>query len=292
MHRPKPPLNFIRSFECAARHLSFTLAAEELGYTQAAISMHVRSLEKYLGHPLFLRFPRSLKLTEMGEAFLPTLRQGLRQIDLATETIVSSTRKKTVIVACPMSLAENWMVRCLAGFADKYPDIEIVMHGTIWDADIDSVADIVISVNRDDEIPERSDLLWEDRVVLVCAQGLAKHISSSADIKKLPKIYVLGRQDYWEVIARDLGLNLADNERGYRTNASNIALEMAANGIGLTDSPASLAQIYLQRGILIEPFTARPRSPWNYYIKAPNCSRNGADAKVLDWIVRQGAEFR
>ncbi len=70
--KPPPPLNYIRSFECSARHLSFTAAASELGYTQAAVSNHVRALEHYIGRQLFVRYPRSLKLTEVGEAFLPT----------------------------------------------------------------------------------------------------------------------------------------------------------------------------------------------------------------------------
>ena len=74
--KPPPPLNYIRSFECSARHLSFTDAARELGYTQAAVSTHVRSLEQYIGRQLFIRYPRSLKLTDMGAAFLPTLRQA------------------------------------------------------------------------------------------------------------------------------------------------------------------------------------------------------------------------
>src|SRR2546423_15431961 len=66
--KPSPPLNYIRSFECSARHLSLTAAAKELGYTQAAVSSHVRGLERYIGRQLFIRYPRSLKLTEMGEA--------------------------------------------------------------------------------------------------------------------------------------------------------------------------------------------------------------------------------
>ena len=64
MDRPSPPLNFIRSFECSARHLSFTKAAEELGYTQAAVSTHIRSLEKYVGRDLFIRHARGIELTE------------------------------------------------------------------------------------------------------------------------------------------------------------------------------------------------------------------------------------
>jgi predicted transcriptional regulator len=97
--KPPAPLNYVRSFECAARHLSFTAAAKELGYTQAAVSTHVRALEHYIGRQLFIRYPRSLKLTEMGEAFLPTLRQALDLIDQATEAVVTSSRKRTVVVS-------------------------------------------------------------------------------------------------------------------------------------------------------------------------------------------------
>jgi LysR family transcriptional regulator, glycine cleavage system transcriptional activator len=143
--KPPPPLNYIRSFECSARHLSFTLAANELGYTQAAVSNHVRGLEHYLGRQLFIRYPRSLKLTEMGEAFLPTLRQALDLIDHATEAIVTSARNKTVVISCPMSLAENWIAGCMAAFRNQHPEIQIVLHGTIWEDLSEQIADITIS---------------------------------------------------------------------------------------------------------------------------------------------------
>ena len=94
MKRPPPPLHLIRSFEAAARHLSFTRAAEELGYTQAAISTHIRALEKHVGRQLFIRRARSLVLTEIGEAFLPTLRQALDQIDRATDGVVTGATTK------------------------------------------------------------------------------------------------------------------------------------------------------------------------------------------------------
>ena len=283
--RPPPPLNYIRSFECAARHLSFTAAAAELGFTQAAISMHVRSLEKYVGRPLFIRYARSLKLTETGEAFLPTLRQGLRQIDMATETIVSSSRSQTVIVAAPMSFAENWLTKCLSGFHASYPEIEVVVHGTVWDAEIDSIADITISINRDDDAPLGSQLLTSERVAMLCAPKLLDVISEPDDIRTLPKIYVLGRQDYWDLFTRSLGLENVEHDRGYRANASNIALEMAANGMGLVTSLVSLSQAYVDRGLLVEPFATRSGSTWGYYIKAPERSKSGPDAKLLEWIV-------
>lgn len=283
--RPPPPLNHIRSFECAARHLSFTAAAAELGFTQAAISMHVRSLEKYVGRPLFFRYARSLKLTETGEAFLPTLRQGLRQIDMATETIVSSARNQTVIVAAPMSFAENWLTKCLSGFHQKHPEIEVVIHGTVWDAEIDSVADITISINREDDAPLGSQMLTPERVAMLCAPKFLDLISEPDDIRNIPKIYVLGRQDYWDMFTRSLGMGNVEHDRGYRANASNIALEMAANEMGLVTSLVSLSQVYVDRGLLIEPLSTRPISTWGYYIRATKGSKNGPDTKLLNWII-------
>ena len=72
-----PHLTFLRSYEAAARHLSFTTAAEELNCTQSAVSNHVRSLEEFIGRPLFVRHPRSLSLTDVGEAYLPSVRRAL-----------------------------------------------------------------------------------------------------------------------------------------------------------------------------------------------------------------------
>src|SRR5204862_4718308 len=79
-----PPLNGLRSFEAAARHLSFTRAADELGVTPGAVSQQVKSLEQALGVTLFRRLPRSLVLTEEGEAYLPTIEQALDIISRAT----------------------------------------------------------------------------------------------------------------------------------------------------------------------------------------------------------------
>src|SRR3954465_13663100 len=207
--KPPPPLNHIRSFECSARHLSFTLAATELGYTQAAVSNHVPALEHYLGRQLFIRYPRSLKLTEMGEAFLPTLRQALDQIDHATEAIVASSRNKTVVVSCPMSLAENWLAGCMAAFRKKHPEIEIVLHGTIWEDLSEQIADITISTRRFDDRPPAGVALWNDQLALLCAPALleGEHaVRAPEDILKVDWIFVHGRQEYWQYITAALGI--------------------------------------------------------------------------------------
>ncbi len=293
--KPPPPLNYIRSFECSARHLSFTAAAQELGYTQAAISNHVRALEQYIGRRLFTRYPRSLKLTEMGEAFLPTLRQALDQIDHATEAIVAKARNRTVVVSCPMSLAENWLAGTMAEFRRTHAEIEVVLQGTVWEDLSNQIADITISIRRFDDLPTASALLWDDELVLLWAPSFLEgpnRLASPKDITKRDRIFVLGRQEYWQCFADLLEIELPDQDRGLTTNASNIALELAATGAGLVATQLSLASAYMRRGLLVEPFPVRAPSPWTYYLTESALSKGNFVKTVKDWILaRAKADF-
>ncbi|PAP98607.1 LysR substrate-binding domain-containing protein (plasmid) [Mesorhizobium mediterraneum] len=292
--KPPPPLNYIRSFECAARHLSFTEAANELGYTQAAISNHVRALEQYLGRQLFLRYPRSLELTEIGEAFLPTLRQGLSQIDFATESVLAAVRNKTVVISCPTSLAENWLARCIASFSKQNPEIEVLLHGTIWEERAEQVADFIITIRRYDNRPEGALQLWKDRLVLLCAP----HFLEGPDGFKVPQhvleanwISVHGRQEQWQRMAAALRIDAAANDKRLSTNSTNIALELAANGAGCVVTTLSLARTYMERGLLVEPFETQVASPWNYYLSEGQTSKGAVVKRVREWILSEAQTF-
>ncbi|MFZ5710016.1 MAG: LysR substrate-binding domain-containing protein [Pseudomonadota bacterium] len=265
MTRPPPSLDHIRSFEASARHLSFTRAAEELGFTQAAISAHVRALEAYVGRALFIRRARSLELTETGEAFLPTLRPALTQIDAATDAIVTGARDRSVVVACPMSLAENWLPGVLDAFLGAHPGIEVVVHGTIWDGQGDDQADLQIVVTREGEEPAAATRLWPETLSLVCAPRLAGAVGRTG-LLGLRRIVVSGRQEYWPIFRRALGGPDAGAGPALRTNSSNVSLELAAAGLGVTVALTSLAETYVGRGLLAEPFATRPPSPWGYYL--------------------------
>lgn len=289
MDRPPPPLNYIRSFECAARHLSFTKAAEELGYTQAAISTHIRALEKYVGRDLFIRGTRSIALTEIGEAFLPTLRQGLHQIDNATDAIATTSRDRSVIIACPLSLAENWLPGCLAGFRSNNPGVEIVINATIWDSPDDGMADISISVNRNDEIPPGASLMWEETLSFVCCPLLAEDMSDGRSVASQSKIVVAGRQEYWDILCQALNVTDIGIDGAIRTNATNVALELSARGLGATIALTSLCGTYLERGLLKEPLQIRPKSPWSYYSLMSQGRRSNVAKRLFDHISEYAA---
>ena len=285
MDRPPPPLNFIRSFECAARHLSFTKAAIELGYTQAAISTHIRALEKYVGRDLFFRHARSIALTEMGEAFLPTLRQALHQIDSATDAITTTSRDQSVVIACPLSLSESWLPQCLALFRESHPTVKIILTATIWDNTDDGIADLYISVNRNDEVSAGATRLADETLSFVCATSLADRFNTWADALEQAKILVAGRQEYWAIFASAFDTGPVELETAMKTNTSNVALELAVHGLGGVIALSSLCRPYLSRGLLVEPLSLRPDSPWAYYIQTPRARRGQIAHDLFDHIL-------
>jgi LysR family glycine cleavage system transcriptional activator len=261
-----PPLNYIRSFEASARHLSFTRAAEELAMTQAAVSGHVRALEQFIGRPLFHRAPRSLTLTEVAAAYLPTLRQALAQIDLATGQILTVAHRQEVTLACPASLATNWLPPRLHRFAQSHPEVEVTVHATIWSETTDQIADLRITPRHASQ-PLLGQSLGEETLVMVCAPAALTGpdaITTPADITRKGMIHVLGRQEHWQAFARHHGLADLPLADGLKTDSSNVALEMAIAGLGCAITLASLAEVHLQRGLLVAPFPARIASGWSY----------------------------
>jgi DNA-binding transcriptional LysR family regulator len=280
MSRPPPPLTHVRSFECAARHLSFTAAARELGVTQAAVSQHVRMLERHIGQPLFTRRARSLILTEAGRGYLQGLRPALDQIDRATEAVVAGALNRSVVVSCPISLAENRLAPILRAFTAAHPDIDVLVQATIWDDADPPAADIAITIDREEAAPPDAAPLWPERLMLLCAPQDAPRLTAVADMARLPPIVVLGRQELWSIMTEALEGPRVNLDGGLKTNATNVALEMAANGLGMTVGPSSLSALYLTRGLLVEPFDVRPPSPWRYHMRMA-AQRPGAMAALL-----------
>lgn len=249
----------------------------------------MRALETYVGRKLFVRTARSIKLTEVGEAFLPTLRQALEKIDSATSAIATTSRDKSVVIACPMSLAENWIPACIGAFSSDHPDVEIVINATVWNNPEDQVADIVMSVNRSDAAPLGARRLWDETLSLVCAPGFGPRIRDAGDLAAVRKISVAGRQEYWTLLTETLGIPRLDTDNAIKTNASNVSLEFAAHGLGVTLALSTLCQTYISRGLLTEPLAVRPKSPWTYYALNRREERSPVTKKMFRHILDYAA---
>ena len=186
--RRLPPLNALRAFEAAARHLSFTKAADELAVTQAAISRQVKSLEDFLGTRLFNRVNRGLVLTDDGQAYWPELRDAFDGIDQATLRLRANDSSGTLTVSVLSSFAARWLVPRLGRFRELQPDIDVLVapKDEFVDFQRENV-DVGIRYGRGIYPGLRTDPLLEEEIFPVCSPALrdgAVPLANPLDLKK------------------------------------------------------------------------------------------------------------
>lgn len=168
-----PPLGWLRAFEAAARHLSFTDAATELNLTQAAISKQVKSLELHLRQPLFIRRPRSLQLKKMGEAYLPKVHDAFERLAIGTREVFGRRRTKELTLRCAVSFAVNWLAPRLPEFLDRHPGKTIRLISSVWNDTFDAdVFDLDIQYGTGLWNGVRSHRLTWETITPLCAPSL------------------------------------------------------------------------------------------------------------------------
>src|SRR3989442_717542 len=131
MPRKLPPLEMFRFFEAAARHLSFTRAAEEMHVTHGAVSQRIKRLEEHLGTPLFRRGGRSVQLTDEGRRLLERVRAAISEITEGVEAIRPNNTDRILTISTTPCLAAYWLLPRLADFNEQHPDIQMNVHATL-----------------------------------------------------------------------------------------------------------------------------------------------------------------
>src|SRR5258708_20730527 len=149
MLRRLPPLNALRSFEAAARHESFTRAAEELFVTQGAVSHQVKALEAELGVKLFNRERRRLAINEAGRQYLAVVRDALDRIAVGTERLLERQNSGVLTVSTSPDFAAKWLVNRLGRFSEAYPEIDLRISATMHHVDF-AREDVDIAVRHGD----------------------------------------------------------------------------------------------------------------------------------------------
>src|ERR687894_2642701 len=135
MLRRLPPLNALKAFEAAARHESFTRAAEELCVTQGAVSHQVKALETELGLKLFTRERQRLIITEAGREYLAVLRDAFDRIALGTERLTQRQRSGVLTFSTSPDFAAKWLVHRLGRFAEVHPEIDLRISAAMHHVD-------------------------------------------------------------------------------------------------------------------------------------------------------------
>lgn len=227
-------MNWLRAFEASARHLSFTRAATDLNLTPTAVSYQVRALEQTLHHQLFERLPRSLRLTEMGAAYLPNVRRAFEDISATTVKLFGQSGSGKLTIRAPVSFLTLWLAPRLQRFQNLHAGIDIFLLAALWaDAQPDHAVDIDIRFGNGDWPGYKVQLLRHDPSVAVCTPSLAVGESDSERLLRVLNgslVHVVGHENHWADTFRRLGVTPPQNVRALRADNSITAISMAASG--------------------------------------------------------------
>lgn len=265
-----PHLLWLRAFEAAARHLSFTHAANELNMTQAAISKQVKLLEQFLGEPLFERRARSLVLTKTGAAYLPKVRDGFARLLAGTEEVFGGRLADALTLRAPVGFAATWLVPHLHQFSLDYPDRPVHLISSVWDDSVSAATnanarvDMEIRYGRGTWQGLSADRLTWDVFEPLCAPALlsgADGIRNAADLTQHRLLHILGYEEGWSTWCQKLGVQDLNPGLGMQFDNSLAAFEFAACGGGLVLGRSSMSAPILASGRLVRAFDGRADLP-------------------------------
>lgn len=276
--RRLPPLNALRAFEAAARHLSFNAAAAELHVTPAAISHQVKALEADLGVKLFRRFNRAVRLTDAGQACLPELREAF---DRLAEAVARARRADTggiLTVSASPALAAKWLVPRLEKFRAAYPDIDLRVDAAMHLVDF-AREDVHVGLRYGRGIYPglHTELLLRSAVFPVCAPALlegAHPLRTPEDLKHHTLIHdetpaLDPSCPDWTMWLRAAGVTAVDASRGLRFNQAALALDAAIGGRGVGLARDVFAADDLAAGRLVRPFVGATPVDFAVYVVTP-----------------------
>ena len=294
MVRDLPPLNALRAFEAAARRLSFTRAAEELGVTQAAISHQVKVLEEDLGFRLFRRLNNGLLLTEKGEAYLPSVRQAFDVLCEATDAVQGHSGSQVLTLSVLPNFALRWLVPRLAEFQRRNPVIDVRLL-TAYRSTEFLREDIDAAIRLGADWPDlNADRLFGSDMFPVCSPMLVaeRPLREPADLARHLLLHVYGALDDWPLWLEAAGASDIASDRGPSFDSYALALEAAAHGCGVAMARSAFVQDDLASGRLIAPFALPVKRSEAWYFLWP---KTGAPRKVWmfrSWLLAHAAQTR
>ena len=276
-----PPLNWLRAFEASARNLSFTGAARDLNMTQSAVSQQIKSLEAFLGRPLFHRHVRALELTQTGLSYLPVVRDAFRTLAHGTRALTRN-ESNTLRVRSNLTFAIHWLAPRLAAFRTQHPDIQLSISTQLWEPrDMADGADVEIrfSLRPSDQV--HAELLATDHYYPVCHPDYAVSLET---LHQKPLYDCLNMMGTWTVWAEEQQLTLPDPNVTYATTYS-VALSVAQSGGGMALGHDLIAGRLIANGALVAPFRHRAILQEAYYlIQTPQAQTLPAAHAFTAWL--------
>ncbi|MBC3228061.1 transcriptional regulator GcvA [Serratia fonticola] len=293
MSKRLPPLNALRVFDAAARHLSFTKAAEELFVTQAAVSHQIKSLEDFLGLKLFRRRNRSLLLTEEGQSYYLDIKEIFSSINEATRKLQARSAKGALTVSLPPSFAIQWLVPRLSSFNSAYPGIDVRIQAI--DREEEKLADdvdVAIFYGRGNWPGVRTERLYAEYLLPVCSPSLLMGdyaLKVPGDLAYHTLLHDTSRRD-WLAYTRQLGLQHINVQQGPIFSHSAMVVQAAVHGQGIALVNNVMAQTEIEAGRLVCPFNDVLVSKNAFYLVCHDSQAElGKIAAFRQWILARAA---
>lgn len=279
-------LNALRAFECAARHLSFTLAAEELGITQSAVSHQIKALEERLNVILFRRTPRGLLVTDEGLALAPTLTDTFDRLARLLSQFGGGRRRDTLTISVVGTFALGWLLPRLSQFEQAYPfvDLRLLTNNNRVDV-LGEGLDAAIRFGEGTWTGLHASKLLDVRMSPVCSPAIAAQLSQHADLARFTLLRSYRGQD-WLSWLKAAGLGHVPLI-GPLFDSSILMAEAAARGFGVALLPIAMFENEFSNNRLVQPFKESVSSG-SYWLVRPQ-SRLPSDGLLAfeAWIAAE-----
>lgn len=309
-----PPLNALRAFESAARHLSFKKAAAELHVTPAAVSHQIKALEGYLGFALFRRLTRALVLTSEAQLMLPKVREGFASLAAAIARVREAGGDGRLTVIAPPSFTTRWLMPKLTRFTTAHPHIELHLASSVQMID-DSEAAAAVAAARTDAPGEapgvgirfgsgrypgmQVDRLFRPHYVPVCSPRLLEgelQLDTPWDLRFHTLIHDDSIPDRaerprWETWLQTAKVEGVDASRGPHFSDASLALQAAIDGLGVALGLRPLVDDDVAEGRLVVPFDLAVPTNFAFYLVAGDAvAQLPAVASFREWLLEEAAQ--
>jgi LysR family transcriptional regulator, glycine cleavage system transcriptional activator len=296
--RRLPPLNALRAFEAAARHLNFSRAADELSVTPGAVSQQIQNLEDYVGAALFKRTPKGLLLTDAAQTALPALREAFDRLAEAASLLTAAVDGRRLTLTAPPSLAAKWLVPRLGDFERAHPQVDVWLQAGMELVDLTAgEVDVAIRYGSGRYPGLEVHRLMSEAVIPVLSPEL-NGTTPLASVDDLSRHILLhdGSPELddscpdWPMWLAARGVKGVDGQRGPRFNQSSLVIEAAVNGRGVALAKRSLALADLEAGRLVAPLQIATQVDFAYYLVHPKAKGRLPQVKAfISWIEAEAA---
>ncbi len=298
--RNLPPLRAVRAFEAAARSLSMTKAARELGVSPGAISHQIRLLEEFLGARLFLRETRKVSLTPAGRSFLPAITRGLDNIEEAAKRLTAVPLHTRVRVSVETTFAERWLVPRLAEFNAAYPEVEVELHGRPLDPETAAFrTNFAVAYGPRQYHGLAVERMMSEAIFPVCSPEVLetyalKELRDLGNGVRFIHDQTFRRYDWfptWQVWLARHNLNDVDATQGLGLGTSHMTIVAARDGLGVALARGALVERDLADGTLVAPFGSDATFVFDYQTVGLQAVIEEPDVAIFrEWLIEEGRQ--